>query len=211
VSQLGPLLVLGAGGHGKVVADAAGRPAGPSPASSTTLPPWMAPRSGDWASSRSRGSARTNLACSPPPWPWASVTTRRASEHTRGSWRKASGSSRSFMPRRRLPHRCHGRGDGRDGQRFDQPRRPLGQGCIVNTGAVVEHDCQLGDYVHSRQRRTRRSGDPRRQDPPRAWLGRLAGYLHRPRRSGGRWGCVIRDAGDSLTLVGVPARPIGRK
>lgn len=29
-----------------------------------------------------------------------------------------------------------------------QPGAVLGDGCIVNTGAVVEHDCLIGDFVH---------------------------------------------------------------
>ena len=28
------------------------------------------------------------------------------------------------------------------------PSVEIGQGCIINTGASVDHDCQIGDYVH---------------------------------------------------------------
>ena len=28
------------------------------------------------------------------------------------------------------------------------PAAKIGQGCIVNTGAIIEHDCYLGDYCH---------------------------------------------------------------
>lgn len=29
-----------------------------------------------------------------------------------------------------------------------QPGAVVGDGCIVNTGAVIEHDCNIGDFVH---------------------------------------------------------------
>jgi len=90
------------------------------------------------------------------------------------------------------------------------PDATLGAGCIVNTGAVVEHDCALGDYVHL---------------SPNAALGGNVAIGHRSHlglgavalpgvRIGaevrvGAGAAVIRDVQDGLTVVGVPARPTG--
>jgi sugar O-acyltransferase (sialic acid O-acetyltransferase NeuD family) len=89
------------------------------------------------------------------------------------------------------------------------PDAELGPGCIVNTGAVVEHDCVLGPYVHL---------------SPSAALGggvRLGARAHvglgavvlplvavgADARVGA--GAVVRaPVGDGQTVVGVPARAL---
>lgn len=92
------------------------------------------------------------------------------------------------------------------------PDAVLGRGCIVNTGAVVEHDCQVGDFVHL---------------SPNAALG---GAVHIGERTHiglgavalpgvnigsdvrvGAGAVVHRNLRDGLTVVGVPARPLGTK
>lgn len=46
------------------------------------------------------------------------------------------------------PFACIGRAAQLLARSVVQPGAVLGDGCIVNTGAVVEHDCLIGDFVH---------------------------------------------------------------
>ncbi len=92
------------------------------------------------------------------------------------------------------------------------PDAVVGQGVIVNTGAVVEHDCRVDDYAHL---------------SPKAALG---GAVTVGRRShlglgavalpgvrigadvrAGAGAAIHRDVPDGRTVVGVPARPIDAK
>lgn len=84
----------------------------------------------------------------------------------------------------------------------------IGEGSIVNTGAVVEHDCEVGGYVHM---------------APRALL---CGAVHvgegshigaqsmvkqgvrlGPRTLVGAGAIVVKDFAGDGALVGIPARP----
>ncbi len=89
-------------------------------------------------------------------------------------------------------------------------RAGVGHGAIVNTGAIVEHDTVIGDYAHV---------------GPNAAVGALAVVgtrtligLGASVRSGttigdrctvGVGAAVVSDVADGLTVVGVPARPVG--
>jgi sugar O-acyltransferase (sialic acid O-acetyltransferase NeuD family) len=87
----------------------------------------------------------------------------------------------------------------------------LGRGCIVNTGATVDHDCILGDGVHvcpgahlAGQVTVGRG----------AWLG-IGCCVREGVRIGagvtvGAGAAVVSDLPDGLTAVGVPARGIPR-
>jgi len=89
------------------------------------------------------------------------------------------------------------------------PDARLGLGCIVNTGAVVEHDCLLGDYVHLSPTAALGGGVT---IGPRAHLGLGAVALPGLRVGAdarvGAGAAAIRDVADGDTVVGVPARPI---
>jgi sugar O-acyltransferase (sialic acid O-acetyltransferase NeuD family) len=83
----------------------------------------------------------------------------------------------------------------------------IGRGCIVNSGAVVEHDCRLGDYVHV---------------SPRATLGGAVtvgegahlgmGSVLLPGLSVGAWttlgagAVMVQSLPERVTALGVPAR-----
>lgn len=85
----------------------------------------------------------------------------------------------------------------------------LGRGCIVNTGASIDHDCRLGDGVHICPGASL-GGDVR--VGAGSWLGigcsviqgiRIGKYV-----TVGAGAAVVGDIADGLTVVGVPARKI---
>lgn len=87
----------------------------------------------------------------------------------------------------------------------------LGQACIINTGASVDHDCVLGLACHlspgARLGGTVTLGE-------RCWIGVGASVRNNLTLGSdctvGVGAAVIASAGDTLTLVGVPARPLRR-
>jgi len=85
----------------------------------------------------------------------------------------------------------------------------LGQGCIVNTGASVDHDCKLGDGVHVCPGASL-GGDVVVGDS--SWLGIGCSVIQGIRIGGhvtvGAGAAVINDLSDAQTAVGVPARSI---
>lgn len=83
----------------------------------------------------------------------------------------------------------------------------LGRGCIVNTGATVDHDCSIGDGVHVSPG-AHVGGDA--VIGARAWIGIGATIRHSVRIGAdvmvGAGGAVVEDLADGVTAVGVPAR-----
>lgn len=85
----------------------------------------------------------------------------------------------------------------------------IGKGCIVNTGASVDHDCVLSDYVHisvgAHVAGTCRIGQ-------RTWIGAGATVSNNITICGdcmiGAGSVVIRDIEESGTYVGCPAKRI---
>jgi sugar O-acyltransferase (sialic acid O-acetyltransferase NeuD family) len=88
------------------------------------------------------------------------------------------------------------------------PAAVVGEAVIVNHGAVVDHDCQVGAWAHVAPRATLGGG-------VRVGEGALVGAaaVVLPGVSIGDWvvigaGAVVtRDVEDGQTVVGVPARP----
>jgi sugar O-acyltransferase (sialic acid O-acetyltransferase NeuD family) len=83
----------------------------------------------------------------------------------------------------------------------------VGAACIVNTGATIDHDCVIGDGVHICPG-AHLAGDVRVGD--RSWIG-IAATI----RQGITIGCnatvgagavVVGDVADNSTVVGVPAK-----
>lgn len=84
----------------------------------------------------------------------------------------------------------------------------LGRGVIVNTAAVVEHDVQLGDWVHVAPRACLLGGASVGADShigAGAVVG--AGLRLGPRCLVGLGAVVVRDHAGDAVLVGLPARP----
>lgn len=85
----------------------------------------------------------------------------------------------------------------------------IGKGCIINTGASVDHDCRLSDYVHisvgAHVAGTCRIGE-------RTWIGAGATVSNNISICGdctiGAGAVVIRDIEEIGTYVGCPAKKI---
>lgn len=92
-----------------------------------------------------------------------------------------------------------------------QPGARVGRHAIVNTAAVVEHDCELADLVQVASGATLAGGVSAGEG---AFVG--AGATVLPGVRLGAWcvvgagAVVVRDVPEGATVVGVPARPLGR-
>ncbi len=89
------------------------------------------------------------------------------------------------------------------------PDAVIAEGVVVNSRAVVEHDCQIGEYAHIASGAVL-AGNVR--VAPLAHIG--AGSTVRQRITIGRaavvgaGAVVVRDVEDGQVVVGVPARPL---
>ena len=83
----------------------------------------------------------------------------------------------------------------------------LGTGCIVNTGATIDHDCILEDGVHVSPG-AHLGGDVR--VGLYSWIGVGASVRHQASIGAsvtvGAGGAVVDDVTDGSTVIGVPAR-----
>lgn len=85
----------------------------------------------------------------------------------------------------------------------------LGEACIVNTRACVEHDCRLGDGVHVSPGANLAGGVVVGEG---SWVGigaAIRQLIHVGRRVViGANATVVAHVSDGLTIVGTPARPL---
>lgn len=85
----------------------------------------------------------------------------------------------------------------------------VGLGCIVNTGAVVEHDCVIGDFSHLSPNAVLTGGASTGVE---VWIGAGASVKQLVHIGDGvtvgMGSAVLRDVPAGQTVVGVPARPI---
>jgi sugar O-acyltransferase (sialic acid O-acetyltransferase NeuD family) len=92
------------------------------------------------------------------------------------------------------------------------PDALVGEGCIVNTGAVVEHDCVIGNFAHLSPNAALGGGV---KVGARTHLGLGAVTLPLVQIGAdvrvGAGAVVHRDVADGLTIVGVPAEPLKEK
>lgn len=85
----------------------------------------------------------------------------------------------------------------------------VGEGCIINTGATVDHDCQLADYVHVSPG-ANLAGNV--SVGARSWVG-IGASVRQGISMGadvmvGAGAAVVANVMSGLTLVGVPARAL---
>lgn len=89
------------------------------------------------------------------------------------------------------------------------PGTRLGRGVIVNTGASIDHDCEIGDFVHVAPG-ARLAGGVR--VGPQAHIGIGACVIQNVAIGAGAvvgaGAAVVRPVPEGLTVVGVPARPL---
>ena len=94
---------------------------------------------------------------------------------------------------------------------FVGPGAAVGKHCIVNTAAVVEHDCALGDFCHIGPHATLAGGAAVGEG---GFVGAAAcvknGLRLAPWCTLGAGGAAVCDLG-SGTYVGVPARPLEKE
>lgn len=89
------------------------------------------------------------------------------------------------------------------------PDAKIGRGCIVNTCASVDHDCEIGDYVHisvgAHMAGTVTAGD-------RSWIGAGAVVINNIEITSdciiGAGAVVVNNITEAGTYVGVPARKL---
>jgi sugar O-acyltransferase (sialic acid O-acetyltransferase NeuD family) len=88
-----------------------------------------------------------------------------------------------------------------------QANATIGTGAIINTGSSVDHDAQLADGVHLCPG-ARLAGEV--QVGARSWIGIGASVIQQVRIGTdvtvGAGGVVVRDLPDGVTAMGVPAR-----
>lgn len=87
----------------------------------------------------------------------------------------------------------------------------VGKGAIINTGATVDHDCQLGDFVHISPG-AHLAGNV--VVGAGSWVG-IGAAVRQGITIGkdvmiGAGAAVVSDIPDGLCVVGVPARPLAR-
>jgi sugar O-acyltransferase (sialic acid O-acetyltransferase NeuD family) len=89
------------------------------------------------------------------------------------------------------------------------PFARLGRGCIVNSGASVDHDCELADGVHMSPG-AHLGGGVRVGEA--SWIGIGASVIQGVSIGAGAivgaGAAVVDDVADGVTVVGVPARPV---
>lgn len=86
----------------------------------------------------------------------------------------------------------------------------IGEGAILNTGCSVDHDCQLGECVHVSPGARLAGGVNVGHD---SWIG-IGACVRQLIRVGtkvivGAGAAVVEDIPDGVTVIGVPARRIG--
>jgi sugar O-acyltransferase (sialic acid O-acetyltransferase NeuD family) len=83
----------------------------------------------------------------------------------------------------------------------------IGRGAIINTGAVVEHDCRVGDFAHLSPMA---AIGGRVQIGNCTWLGIGSAVIHNINIGAGSivgaGATVVRDIGDWVVAIGTPAR-----
>lgn len=85
----------------------------------------------------------------------------------------------------------------------------IGKGCIVNTGATVGHDCELGDFVHVAPGASL-AGETVIGE--RCWIGIHSAVIERVKLGSGvvvgAGAVVLKNVADHQLVVGIPAKTV---
>lgn len=91
-----------------------------------------------------------------------------------------------------------------------QAAATIGEGVIVNTGAIIEHDCHVGDGAHISPGAILAGGVSVGDG---SWVGAGATVMPGVRIGAGAMigagAVVLRAVANGITVVGIPARPVG--
>jgi acetyltransferase EpsM len=200
------LLILGGGGHGKVVADIL-------LARGELVLGFLDDDAATWGTTRFDlpvlGGIDTFADHSPAglvPGLGANAARQRVverlGERARGLWRPAIHPRAIVAPSARI-----GQGAVVAAGTVINPDAVVGDHAIVNTGATVDHDCVVGAYAHLGPG-THLAGGVRVGEGTLVGIGAVV----IPYRSIGRWSIVgagavvVRDIPDGVTAKGLPAR-----
>lgn len=203
------LLIVGAGGHGRVVADCAAVCGTWSEIAFTDARHPALDQSGEWPVIGTDAATAELVAG------WDDVLVAIGDNRTRQEWLTGLRESGANLPVLVHPSAAVSPRAGLEpgsvvfSLAAVNTGARAGLGCIINTGAIVDHDCTLGDAVHVAPG-ARLAGGVRVGD--RAWIG-MGASIGQYRNVGaecivGAGAVVIRDAAAGETLVGVPARPL---
>ena len=203
------LLVFGAGGHGKVVADTARAVGGWNEImfADDAYPQLTSvdgyPVIADFSGARSMAGA-------PPDVIVAIGDNRKRSELTTDLRQSGCNPVTLVHPSAVVAQSAHiGAGTVIFAQAVVQAAARIGSAVIVNTAATVDHDCSVGDGAHLSPG-VRLGGEVQVGDY--SWLGVGAVVINRTavgrEVTVGAGSCVIGNLPDGVTVVGVPARPI---
>lgn len=199
------LAIVGAGGHGRVIADAA--------------------QCSGWTSIEFYDDAATGEATGP----WAirgntSLLLERLHEYEGVIIGIGNNQIRSAMQQRLRAagaqlacvvhpaavvsrHASLGPGCAVFAQAVVNPGAQIGAGVILNTSCVIEHDCMIGDFVHIGPNAGLGGGA---RIGPRSWVGLGANINHLIHvgqdSTIGSGATVIGDVPDAVVAVGTPAR-----
>lgn len=87
----------------------------------------------------------------------------------------------------------------------------IGVGAIINTGAVIEHDCQVGDFAHVSPNAAMGGGSALGRGSHLGLCACILPLIQVGARSTVGAGAVVREAlPDGVTAAGVPARVLRR-
>jgi len=85
----------------------------------------------------------------------------------------------------------------------------IGRGSILNTGCTIDHDCEIGEFAHISPGAHLAGGV---SVGDRSWIG-IGSAVRETVSIGadarvGAGACVVRDVPNDVTVTGVPARPL---
>ncbi len=199
------LAILGAGGHGRVVADSAAASG------------WHVTFFDDSRTGTVDGWTIAGVAADLDRQAKAfdGVIIGIGNNHARLGWSlriEAAGASLAIVidPSSRVSTRAEiGAGSFLAGGSVVNIGATVGRACIINTGATVDHDCQIGDGVHLSPG-VHLSGTV--SIGSCSWMGTATAVRNNLRIGdnviAGVGSVIVADISDGLVVAGVPARPL---